>query len=102
LPTWHQVAVAGLSLAIPRYECFGLLGPNGAGKTTTLRMLEGFMSATGGQVREDAAFGAQPPLQNANCNGALHAACRDVSDEIVAICLPLLPLLQCLPCCCRL
>jgi ABC-type multidrug transport system ATPase subunit len=44
------VAVADLSLAIPRYECFGLLGPNGAGKTTTLRMLEGFMSATGGQV----------------------------------------------------
>lgn len=28
---WCQVAVADLSLAIPRCECFGLLGPNGAG-----------------------------------------------------------------------
>ena len=27
-----QVAVADLSLAIPRCECFGLLGPNGAGE----------------------------------------------------------------------
>ena len=32
-----QVAVADLSLAVPRCECFGLLGPNGAGKTTTIR-----------------------------------------------------------------
>ncbi len=33
-----KVAVAGLSLAINRQECFGLLGPNGAGKTTTIRV----------------------------------------------------------------
>lgn len=30
LPRCRQVAVANLSLAIPRSECFGLLGPNGA------------------------------------------------------------------------
>ena len=42
--------MAKLSLAIQRRECFGLLGPNGAGKTTTIRMLEGFMHATSGQV----------------------------------------------------
>lgn len=33
-----KVAVAGLSLAINRQECFGLLGPNGAGKTTTIKV----------------------------------------------------------------
>lgn len=43
-----KVAVAGLSLAIRRSECFGLLGPNGAGKTTTIRMMEGFMDPTAG------------------------------------------------------
>ncbi|EFN55401.1 hypothetical protein CHLNCDRAFT_23609, partial [Chlorella variabilis] len=46
----EKVAVADLSLAVPRCECFGLLGPNGAGKTTTIRMMEGFMSATSGQA----------------------------------------------------
>jgi ABC-type multidrug transport system ATPase subunit len=34
-------AVQGISLAIPRGECFTLLGPNGAGKTTTLDVLTG-------------------------------------------------------------
>lgn len=33
-----RAAVAGLSLAIHRHECFGLLGPNGAGKTTTVKV----------------------------------------------------------------
>ena len=54
LPFLHrpsQVAVADLSLAIPRSQCFGLLGPNGAGKTTAIRIMEGFLSATSGQVR---------------------------------------------------
>lgn len=32
-------AVKGLSLAIPRGECFGMLGPNGAGKTTSISMV---------------------------------------------------------------
>jgi ABC-2 type transport system ATP-binding protein len=34
-----QLAVADLSLAVPRGSVYGLLGPNGAGKTTTIRML---------------------------------------------------------------
>ncbi|DBA88861.1 TPA: hypothetical protein ACH3X2_000106 [Trebouxia sp. C0005] len=45
-----KIAVAGLSLAINRQECFGLLGPNGAGKTTTIRMMEGFMDASSGSI----------------------------------------------------
>jgi ABC-2 type transport system ATP-binding protein len=34
-----HVAVAELSLAVPRGSVYGLLGPNGAGKTTTIRMI---------------------------------------------------------------
>ena len=45
------VAVNGLSLAIPRGECFGLLGPNGAGKTTTIEILEGLLPPDAGDVR---------------------------------------------------
>ncbi|KAJ8560530.1 hypothetical protein K7X08_022390 [Anisodus acutangulus] len=33
-----KFAVKGLSLALPRRECFGMLGPNGAGKTTFISM----------------------------------------------------------------
>jgi ABC-2 type transport system ATP-binding protein len=43
-------AVDGLSLAVRRGELFALLGPNGAGKTTTLRMLMGFLKASGGKA----------------------------------------------------
>lgn len=39
-----KIAVAGLSLAINRQECFGLLGPNGAGKTTTIRVSYSWLS----------------------------------------------------------
>ena len=43
-------AVNGLSLEVPRGECFGLLGPNGAGKTTTIEILEGLTPPTSGEV----------------------------------------------------
>lgn len=44
------VAVAGVSLTIPRGQVFGLLGPNGAGKTTLLRILMGRAEATAGSA----------------------------------------------------
>jgi ABC-2 type transport system ATP-binding protein len=44
------VAVDGLSLTVPRGECFGLLGPNGAGKTTTVEILEGLLAPDEGDV----------------------------------------------------
>ncbi|KAB5524857.1 hypothetical protein DKX38_022606 [Salix brachista] len=34
----EKMAVRGLSLALPRGECFGMLGPNGAGKTSFISM----------------------------------------------------------------
>ena len=44
------LAVNGISLEVPRGECFGLLGPNGAGKTTTVEILEGLDTPTSGSV----------------------------------------------------
>ena len=45
-----QVAVGGLSLAVPRGEIFGFLGPNGAGKSTSVKMLLGLVRPTGGHA----------------------------------------------------
>ena len=45
-----KVAVAGLSLDVPRGSFFGVVGPNGAGKTTTLRMATGLLRPDAGQV----------------------------------------------------
>ena len=44
----RKVAVANLSLAVPRGEVFGFLGPNGAGKSTTVKMLTGLVRPTAG------------------------------------------------------
>lgn len=44
------VAVAGVTLDVPRGSFFGLVGPNGAGKTTTLRMATGLLRPDWGGV----------------------------------------------------
>jgi ABC-2 type transport system ATP-binding protein len=46
-----HVAVAGLSLAVPRGAVYGLLGPNGAGKTTTIRMILDIIEPDAGSIR---------------------------------------------------
>ncbi len=46
-----KVAVADLTLAVPRGEVFGFLGPNGAGKSTSVKMLLGLAAPTGGTAR---------------------------------------------------
>ncbi|CAN0901622.1 ABC transporter A family member 7 [Linum grandiflorum] len=43
-----KLAVKGLSLALPRGECFGMLGPNGAGKTSFISMMIGLTKPTSG------------------------------------------------------
>lgn len=45
-----HVAVADLSLSVPRGAVFGLLGPNGAGKTTTLRMVMDILGPDAGTI----------------------------------------------------
>lgn len=49
----HTVAVDDVSLDVPQGEMVVLLGPSGCGKTTTLRMIAGFIQASGGDVRVD-------------------------------------------------
>ncbi|KAI4365910.1 hypothetical protein MLD38_021849 [Melastoma candidum] len=44
----EKLAVRGLSLALPRGECFGMLGPNGAGKTSFISMMIGLTEPTSG------------------------------------------------------
>ena len=44
------VALAGLSMTVPRGEIFGFLGPNGAGKTTAVKLLLGLLSPTAGEA----------------------------------------------------
>lgn len=45
----HTVALAGLSMTVPRGEVFGFLGPNGAGKTTAVKLLLGLLVPTSGE-----------------------------------------------------
>jgi ABC-2 type transport system ATP-binding protein len=44
------VALAGLSMTVPRGEVFGFLGPNGAGKTTSVKLLLGLLTPSSGEA----------------------------------------------------
>ena len=45
------VAIDGVTFSVEPGEVVGFLGPNGAGKTTTMKILAGYISATGGSAR---------------------------------------------------
>jgi ABC-2 type transport system ATP-binding protein len=44
-------AVQDVSFSVASGEIVGFLGPNGAGKSTTMRILAGYLSPSGGQVK---------------------------------------------------
>ncbi|HUE86160.1 MAG TPA: ABC transporter ATP-binding protein [Vicinamibacterales bacterium] len=52
-----RIALASVSLSIPRGGVYGLVGANGAGKTTLIKHLLGLLRAEGGSVR---VFGLDP------------------------------------------
>jgi ABC-2 type transport system ATP-binding protein len=52
-------AVNRISFSIDRGEIVGFLGPNGAGKTTTLKMINGLLSITEGEVYIQGMSGAK-------------------------------------------
>lgn len=56
------VALDGLSLEVHQGEILGFLGHNGAGKTTTIRLLNGVLSPTEGDIR---VFGLSPEKDGA-------------------------------------
>jgi ABC-2 type transport system ATP-binding protein len=45
-----QKAVNNISFAINKGEIVGFLGPNGAGKSTTMKIITGYLEATGGSA----------------------------------------------------
>ena len=46
-------AVRNVTFEVPRGRVVGFLGPNGAGKSTTMRILAGYLTATGGKASID-------------------------------------------------
>ncbi len=47
----QHIAVNDVSFDVPRGSFFSILGPSGCGKTTLLRMIAGFETPTGGDIR---------------------------------------------------
>lgn len=46
----HQKVVSDLAIQIPKNSVYGLLGANGAGKSTTLKMINGIVTPTKGEI----------------------------------------------------
>lgn len=49
--TEGKAALSEVSLAVPEGTVFGFLGPNGAGKTTTVKLLNGILMPTQGEMK---------------------------------------------------
>ena len=61
-----NIVIQGLSAEIRPGEFFTLLGPSGCGKTTLLRMIIGFNSIEGGEIRVDGKVINQIPTNRRN------------------------------------
>jgi len=70
-----RVAVDDVSFTVNPGEIVGFLGPNGAGKSTTMRILSGYLPATGGTVRVAGHDVAAAPLEVRRHIGYLPESC---------------------------
>ena len=52
-PGKAEPALNAVNLAIPKGQIVGLLGPNGSGKTTMIKMINGLLTPTSGEVLID-------------------------------------------------
>uniref|UniRef100_A0A8C2QK58 ATP-binding cassette, sub-family A member 13 n=1 Tax=Cricetulus griseus TaxID=10029 RepID=A0A8C2QK58_CRIGR len=82
---WKTTAVHGISLGIPRGECFGLLGVNGAGKSTTFKILNGEIPPSSGYAVIRTPQGDTVDLASAGKVGILFGYCpqQDALDELL-------------------
>uniref|UniRef100_A0A8C3J255 ATP binding cassette subfamily A member 13 n=1 Tax=Calidris pygmaea TaxID=425635 RepID=A0A8C3J255_9CHAR len=80
-----NTAVEGISLGIPRGECFGLLGTNGAGKSTTFKMLTGDIIPSAGRAVIRTPTGSEMDILSASSEGILIGYCpqQDALDELL-------------------
>ena len=62
----NDTIINGLSLHVKPGEFFTLLGPSGCGKTTLLRMIIGFNSIEGGQIKVDGRVVNEIPTNKRN------------------------------------
>ena len=46
----HFFALSNVDLTLERGEIIGLLGPNGSGKTTLIKLINGLLLPTDGQI----------------------------------------------------
>lgn len=76
-------AVDDVSFSIPTGQIVGLLGPNGAGKSTTMRMITGFLRASGGTVLIDGIDIAQNPVEAKRKIGYMPESAPLYADMIV-------------------
>ncbi len=56
-------ALRGVSFEVPSGQVLGFLGPNGAGKSTTMKILTGYLYATGGTAKVDGVDVSEHPVE---------------------------------------
>ena len=88
-------ALEGVSFAIEPGRIVGLLGPNGSGKTTLIKLANGLLTPTGGEILIDGKNPGQgdprPRQLSAGAHGHPHMDERRAADGFLRGLLPGLP-----------